>query len=204
MTRLDRHTIYYRTNQSSGSKAYLLLFSCSLTRAVHIQALQNQATNEFVWALKLFIARRGRAHKIYIDNAQTFAFVAKWVKRIEKNEKVNDYIAQQEILWQFKFSRAPWCCGQFKSLISLIKGAMYKTIGKNSLTWYELEEVLMDIEITLNNRPLSYVEDDIQMPILTPNTMIHRIAFLELKRTLAALKTRIWEKEHGIFRKAKI
>ena len=68
---------------------------------------------------------------------------------------------------------------------------MYKTIGKNSLTWYELEEVLMDIEITLNNRPLSYVEDDIQMPILTPNTMIYRIAFLELKRTLAALKTRI-------------
>jgi hypothetical protein len=34
-----------------------------------------------------------------------------------------------------------------------------------------LEEVLLDIEITLNNRPLSYVEDDIQLPILTPQTM---------------------------------
>ena len=74
--------------------------------------------------------------------------------------------------------------------LSVSSKELYKTIGKSSLTWYELE-VLMDIEITLNNRPLSYVEDDIQMPILTPNTMINRTAFLELKRTLAALKTRI-------------
>ena len=28
------------------------------------------------------------------------------------------------------------------------------------------------MEITLNNRPLSYVEDDVQMPLLTPNAML--------------------------------
>ena len=36
----------------------------------------------------------------------------------------------------------------------------------------ELEEVLVDIEITLNTRPLSYAEDDVQMPILPPHAMI--------------------------------
>ena len=30
----------------------------------------------------------------------------------------------------------------------------------------------MDVEITLNNRPLSYVEDDVQLPLLTPNMML--------------------------------
>ena len=40
------------------------------------------------------------------------------------------------------------------------------------LTWGELEEVILDVEVTLNNRPLTYVEDDIQLPVLTPNTMI--------------------------------
>ena len=44
----------------------------------------------------------------------------------------------------------------------------------------------MDIEITLNNRPLSYVEDDIQMPILTPNTMIHGIAISELEEDVSS------------------
>ena len=32
--------------------------------------------------------------------------------------------------------------------------------------------MLLDVEATLNNRPLGFVEDDIDMPVLTPNTMI--------------------------------
>ena len=49
-------------------------------------------------------------------------------------------------------------------LIGLVKSAL--------LRWKELQEVLLDVEITLNNRPLSYVEDDVQMPFLTPNAML--------------------------------
>ena len=60
-----------------GSKAYLLLFLYRLTRAVHIQALQNQTTNEFIRALKLLIAKRGRPRRIYSDNAQTLVSAAK-------------------------------------------------------------------------------------------------------------------------------
>ena len=40
------------------------------------------------------------------------------------------------------------------------------------MRWEELEEVLLDIETVLNNRPLNYVEDDIQLPTLTPHAMI--------------------------------
>ena len=46
----------------------------------------------------------------------------------------------------------------------------------------------MDIEITLNNRPLSYVEDDIKIPILTPNTMIHGITILELEEDASSIE----------------
>ena len=45
-------------------------------------------------------------------------------------------------------------------------------MGKSFLKWSELEEVLLDVEINLNNRPLTYVEEDVQYPILTPNSMI--------------------------------
>lgn len=40
------------------------------------------------------------------------------------------------------------------------------------LTWNALQDLLLDIEVSLNNRPLSYVEDDIQLPLLTPNTLM--------------------------------
>ena len=39
------------------------------------------------------------------------------------------------------------------------------------LTWSELQDVLRDVEVTMNNRPLNYVEEDIQLPILTPNLL---------------------------------
>ena len=50
---------------------------------------------------------------------------------------------------------------QFEKLIGIMKQSMYKAIGNGQLRWYELEEVILDVEITLNNRPLGYVEDDI-------------------------------------------
>ena len=38
--------------------------------------------------------------------------------------------------------------------------------------WKELQDVVLDVEVALNNRPLSYLEDDIQFPVLTPNTFL--------------------------------
>ena len=54
----------------------------------------------------------------------------------------------------------------------MIKQTLYKSLGKTSLRWSELEEVLLDVEINMNNRPLTYTEEDIQRPILTPNSMV--------------------------------
>ena len=45
-------------------------------------------------------------------------------------------------------------------------------MGRSSLNWKEFESLTLDVEATLNNRLLGYVEDDIDMPILTPNLMM--------------------------------
>ena len=63
--------------------------------------------------------------------------------------------------------------GQFERLIGLFKRAFYKCIGKSVLTFEELEDVVLDVEVTLNNRPLSYLEDDVEQPVLTPNAMLN-------------------------------
>ena len=62
--------------------------------------------------------------------------------------------------------------GQFERMVSFVKNALYKTVRKAMLLWRELEEVLLDIENTLNNQPLTYVEDDVEYPILTPITIV--------------------------------
>ena len=46
-------------------------------------------------------------------------------------------------------------------MVGLVKGALKKSTGKSLLTFTELKEVLLDVEVALNNRTLSYVGDNI-------------------------------------------
>ena len=98
-----------------------------------------------------------------------FVGAARWLRKAMCDEKFNQFLAQTKITWQFNVSRAPWWGGQFERMVGLVKNALNKTIGCGFLSWMELEEVLIDVETTLNNRPLSYVEDDVALPTLTPN-----------------------------------
>ena len=47
-----------------------------------------------------------------------------------------------------------------------------KFLTKGNTSWDELELVLLDVEVNLNNRPLTYIKDDIQYSIVTPNSML--------------------------------
>ncbi len=41
------------------------------------------------------------------------------------------------------------------------------------LAFEELEEVVLDVERALNDRPLSYEENDVELPVLTPYSLLH-------------------------------
>ena len=56
----------------------------------------------------------------------------------------------------------------------MLKGAFYKTIGSGLLTYTELCNIVLNVEVELNNRPLDYVEDDLQLPILTPASFLYQ------------------------------
>ena len=97
---------------------------------------------------------------------------AKWLYKITKEEVFNDFLAKHSIRWQFSLSKALWWGGQFERMVGLVKQAFYRTVGGANLKWDELQDVLLDYEIALDNHPLSYVEDDVQLPILTQNVMM--------------------------------
>lgn len=47
------------------------------------------------------------------------------------------------------------------------------SVGNGTLTWSELSDIILDVEIAINGCPLSYLKDDVEMPILTPSSMLH-------------------------------
>ena len=146
--------IKYRKSSRAEGKAYLVLYACSLTRALYLEIFPNLDTTTFMASLKRFIARRGRPSKSFSDNGRTFVGAAKLIKEIQKDEQMQDYLASEKITWRFNLSRAPWWGGQFERLVGLFKRAFYKVIGGRMLTWSELSEVVLDVETHLNrHRP---------------------------------------------------
>ena len=73
---------------------------------------------------------------------------------------------------------------------------MHMVIGGARLRRKVLQDVLLDGEIVLNNKPLSYVEENTQLPSLTPNMMLGTANAL-----LEAESTRI--QESGLRKRAK-
>lgn len=189
--------IKHRQSPRVEGKAYLVLYACSFSRALHLEVLPNQETSTFLRSLKHMVARRGRQAKVFSDNGKTFVGAARWLKKIQSDERVQSYLSDEEIAWSFYLSRAPWWGGQFERLIGLFKRAFYKTIGGRLLTWTELSEVVLEVETQVNRRPLSYVEEDVQPPLLTPASFL-------FQRSIRLPEQEPWREENvDIRRRAK-
>ena len=150
-----------------GGKAYLPIFSCSLLRAVHLELVPNLETSTLILCLKRLIARRGRPTVIYSDNGSMFVKAAKWFEQVTRDKQLG-FLESHDIKWKFNLSHAPWCGAQFECLIGIVKKVIHKVSGRATLSWNELTEVLLDVETQVNRRPLGYIEDNIELPSLTP------------------------------------
>jgi len=106
------------------------------------------------------------------DNGKTFIATGKWIKTLKYNDNVMNFLATNRIQWRFNLVRAPWWGGFFERLIGIMKTTLSKVIGKGLLTYEELEDVFLDIECHMNNRPLTYQGEDMEHPVLTPNILI--------------------------------
>ena len=104
----------YRISKKEEGKAYVLIFTCASSRAVHLELTKSQTTEEFIQKLNAFITRRTRPQRIVSDNAATFRATAAWIKKITKDEMLHNVLASQAITWQFNLSKSPWWGGMYE------------------------------------------------------------------------------------------
>lgn len=67
----------------SGDKVWIVLFTCAMYRAVHIESVERKNSEEFILALQRFIARKGRPSTIYTDNGTNFVGTANPFGRLD-------------------------------------------------------------------------------------------------------------------------
>lgn len=144
-----------------GKKFYILIFTCGVIRAIHIELCESLSLIDFMLAFRRFVSRRGMPNKVLSDNAKTFQAAAK---------QIAQSYAEEGVKWAFNTPRAPWRGGIWERLVRSVKQSLKKTIGSRLLTRTELETVLIEIEFCINSRPLTYVSDDPECSgILSPS-----------------------------------
>ena len=164
--------IYYKDGKIQG-KAYITLFICATSRALHLELVKNMTAKTFRNSLKGLITRRGIPKLLVSDNAQTFKTTEKCLQSNLKDAKLQDLLHNENINWKFNLSRSPWWGGFFERMVGLVKEALRKSLGHANLAFNELQELLLDIEFCLNNRPLIYQTEELDSEALTPNHLVH-------------------------------
>ncbi|KAL2076831.1 hypothetical protein ACEWY4_027575 [Coilia grayii] len=153
-------------------KSDFLFVKCALVRAVHLELVSSQSTEHFLLAIKRFIARRGLCKVIYSDNAKTFKRAEQDLKELWESIKdthLLEYFSDRGISWRFIAERAAWWGGFWERLVQSVKTCLKKVLGRASLSFEEMTTILTEVEATLNSRPLTFVNNDLDEPQpLTP------------------------------------
>ena len=158
--------------QNSSRKTYIVLFSCLVSRALHLEVVPDQSVESFLLALRRFIARRGIPKLILSDNAKTFKKSNSILKKLFKSTRIHEFLLEHLVIWRFILAKSPWWAGAYERVVKEIKRPLRKILRNASLSMDELATVVTEIEVSLNSRPLTYLSDEDWGEPLTPSHLV--------------------------------
>ncbi len=164
--------LYVKSRSSGSKKVYLTLFTCGVSRALHLELVPDLSMESFLLCFRRFVSRRGIPDLIVTDNAKTFKAASRRLAELFNSHAVRSFLNDKRIHWHYNMSKAPWYGGFYERLIRCVKSSMKKCIGSVQLTYDELQTVVIEIKAVLNSRPLTYLYENELEQALTPSHLI--------------------------------
>lgn len=156
--------VYIRASAGRGiksRKAYIALFVCLATKAIHLELVGAYSTAAFLNAYLRFCSRRGLPLAMYSDNGTNFVGADREMTLAYKaalhDPNFLNKTAVDKVEWHFIPPSAPHFGGLWEAGIRSMKYHLRRVIGGHTLTVEEFSTVLCQIEACLNSRPLSAV-----------------------------------------------
>ena len=146
--------------RSASVKVYVALITCAFTRALHLEITPDLSAAALTRCLRRFISRRSCPTLIISDNAKTFSA-----------QETTSFFRPRGISCHFNIPKAPWQNGMVERLVKSTKRCLKKKLGRARLTYEELHTILLEIECVINNRPLTYIDNDSVQCAVTPNNL---------------------------------
>ena len=109
----------------------------------------------------LEFTRGGTPTSILNDNGSNFTA-----------DETQQFVKSKGIEWTFNPPASPWWGGVYERIVRSVKRCLKKILGKNTVTYEELQTILYGIELVLNNRPLTFTYENPNDSVLTPNHLL--------------------------------
>lgn len=157
---------------SKLTKAYICLFICMSTKAVHLELASSLSKDAFLACFRRFTFRRGKPSQMFSDNGKNFVAADKDLKSLlkEMNGTLKTTLATEGIQWNFIPVHAPHFGGLWEAGVKGVKHHLKRIIGTLKLTYEQFITVLIQIEGILNSRPLVPLSSDpSDLQALTPS-----------------------------------
>ncbi len=156
-------------------KAYVCIFVCFTTKAVHLELCSDLSTEEFLACLRRFCGRRGTPATIWSDNGTNFVGAYHHFQDVKSllsrsSSSISHFCGENSIVWKFSPPRTPHMGGLWEATVKRMKTLLHKILGPHHLQFHEFYTALTEVEATLNSRPLTplYSTDADDQLTITP------------------------------------
>ncbi|XP_049885438.1 uncharacterized protein LOC126380224 [Pectinophora gossypiella] len=157
-------------------KRWGVLFTCMVTRAVHLDLAATLDASSAIMALRRLIARRGQPARMYSDRGTNFVGANRELRAALQtldHDRVREAAENRGIQWTFNPPAAPHMGGCWERLVRSVKEALKVTLRERAPREEVLQTLLAEAELVVNSRPLAYVADDPDEPVvITPNHLL--------------------------------
>ena len=150
------------------NKAYVCLFTCASTRAIHLELTPDLQVKSFLQAFRRFassytdIRQRQDLQISILWNTEDCPFTRSLTLPGKHPDNLDIHHRESSLVGFF-----------WERLIRSVKTSLKKIVGRTSLDHYELSTVLPEVECVINARPLTYVYDESISYPLTPSHLIN-------------------------------
>ena len=169
---------YVTKEGSKERKRYGALFTCLVSRAVHIEVANSLETDSFLNALSRFITRRGPVREIRSDNGTNFVGATRELREamdeMDHNE-ITEKLRQQQIDWKFNPPAASHMGGVWERQIRTTRRILNTLLREHGsrLDDESLHTLMCEVESIINSRPITATSSDSKDPYpLSPSQIL--------------------------------
>lgn len=161
------------------SKYWAILFTCLVSRAIHIELVGDMSSEAFINALRRFMAMRGPVRQFRSDRGTNFIGAIKELgisASFDESGVVQDYLTKVGSTWIFNPPYAHHFGGAWERLIGSCRRILDALLLENrpkDLTFDVLSTFMSEVSAIMNTRPLLPISSDPEAPsVLSPSMIL--------------------------------